>query len=102
MQSNKQQRTKAEREFHITAWRQTKLSKVEYSKEHQISYQTFCGWFKKAELSKLTTSKFIPVEISTEQEELKIFATLRFSNQVTIELHQPVGAAFVKQLISCS
>lgn len=102
MQTNKQQRTKAEREFHLTAWRQTKLSKVEYCKEHQISYQTFCGWFKRAGLSIFSPPKFIPVEISTEQKELNSFATLRFSNRVIVELHQEVSVAFLKQLIACS
>lgn len=102
MQSNKQQRTKAERELHLAAWRQTKQSKVEYCKEHQISYQTFCGWFKKAGLSIPTTPKFIPVEISTEQKELNSFATLRFSNRVILELHKEVSVAFLKQLLACS
>lgn len=102
MQIIKQQRTKAEREAHKAGWQQTGLSKVEYCNIHQLSYQTFCSWFKKPATSIQSTSQFIPVKIPSEQNELSSFATLRFSNRVTVELHKEVSAAFLKQLISCS
>ena len=104
MQTNTVHRTKAERQGHIEAWHQSGLSKKDYCKEHEIKFMTFYSWFKKPRLedSKHPEQKFIPLEVAaTDAPATASFATLTFSNQLTLELHHEVSAHFLKQLIAC-
>lgn len=104
MQTNTVHRTKAERQGHIEAWQQSGLSKREYCKEHEINFMTFYSWFKKPRLenSKHAEQKFIPVEVTAiGTPATAAFATLTFSNHLTVELHTEVSAQFLKHLIAC-
>ena len=103
MQTNTVHRTKAERQGHIEAWHQSGLSKREYCKEHEINFMTFYSWFKKPKQqnSKPAEQKFIPVEVTAADTCASAFATLTFSNELTLELHREVSAQFLKHLIAC-
>lgn len=104
MQTNVQYKSKTERNAHMEAWRQSGISKSAYSKQHQINYVTFCSWFVKAQSqnSNDVAQKFIPVELTAPATpSLDSFATLTFSNGLTVELHNYVSASFLKQLITC-
>lgn len=102
MQTNVPHKSKAERNAHVEAWQQSGISKAAYSKQHQINYVTFCSWFVKAQSqnSNDVAQKFIPVEV-VPLDTPTSFATLTFSNGLTVELHKFVNASFLKQLITC-
>ena len=102
MQTSNTHLSKAEREAHKSAWQQSGLSKTEYCKQHQLRYYTFCSWFKKARVQKETTAqKFIPLEVVTHSAAVSPFATVRYADQVIVDLHREVSATFIKQLITC-
>lgn len=104
MQTNVQHKTKEERHAHMQAWQQSGISKAAYSKQHQINYVTFCGWFTKqpSQISNEVAPKFIPVEVTTPDIPAPdSFATLSYSSGVRVELHSHVSASFLKQLITC-
>lgn len=102
MQTNRQHSTKAERQAHIDAWQQSQLSQQNYCKQTGINYYTFNSWITKQKLKPTQASTFLKVEAAPEPDSpTENFATLTFSNQLTLELHQEVSAQFLKQLITC-
>lgn len=101
MEDQKKSKTSIEQKrAHISAWKQSKLSKVEYCKTHEIKYINFLNWFNQEKARKKTTSPFIPIEINNALPANASFATINCGSGLSIELHQVVGADFIKQILT--
>lgn len=104
MEKTRKRATALERERHITMWQQSGKSKLAYSRLHTIPYYTFISWFKKATIDDTTnvTPNFLKIDLASPSHTVvENFATLEFSNQLIVTIHQEVSAQFLKQLILC-
>lgn len=103
MDTNRPHSTKSERNAHIDAWQQSRLSQEAYCKQANINHHTFSSWITKQKLDAAAQNKFLKIELADENgsPEAKTFATLTFSNQFTLQLHKEVSVSFLKQLITC-
>ena len=103
METNKLHSTKAERQGHIDAWHQSGLSQQTYCKQVGVNYYTFNSWITKQKFKPTEPNKFLKLEIADAAEPVpaKTFATLIFSNGLTMQLHREVSATFLKQLLTC-
>jgi hypothetical protein len=79
-------------------WRESGLSKKAFCEQHSIAYSNFQYWYRRLEQAAVSSAAgFVPIQIA--EMEGPLFASVIFGSGLQIQLHQPVGADYLRALI---
>ena len=96
-----QNRTKEEKEAIREEWKRSGLSKKEFCKQKDISYQTFIWWFaaESRREKNRAKSKFVPVSVALS--ETGISTEIHLSNSRKVIFHGSVSAEMIQAVLRC-
>lgn len=97
--SQRRRYTDLEKQELIAQWKASGKAKSTFCKEKGIGYFTFCDWVggRKRKPSVKPKGSFLPVEIKGSAEQL--FTQLILKNGTTVNIYQPVEAAYLAVLL---
>jgi hypothetical protein len=88
----------------LTNWQQSGISQKAYCAQHDIKYHVFHYWYKRfrdSQVDNKEAGKFIPLQIQQPIPATKIAGIeLLLADGRRLLFNQPVGADFIKAIIS--
>ncbi len=82
----------------ISEWQSSGLSQKAFCEQFNVSYSNFHYWYKRfRDVDPPSAGGFVPLQMQDTGNS--IFASVIFTNRVSVQLHQAVSPGYIKELL---